>query len=350
MVMGPALAVGRRKELRGEKSMTRSRRVVTLRGFGVLALIVLAAALLPATFRLVAHADGTAPVVFTGPATVSWHSDAMTPGTNANNTNGDNCFDSTGKPFSPPNLTGPNACEVLTLTASVPASYWSSQTGGIKFHSDEGTNDYDFYVYRKNADGTKGPLVTAQGALGSTGGAEDFSIAQPVGDYYVAVAGFATATATSGVFTFFIGPSIPNTPPVVTNPPGFPPFRASHDVFTSHSEPHIAMNPLNHANLVAGSKQYVNNKHYLFRIGMYSSFDGGQTWNDAGHLPVPVCPSSFSQCSPGPDTTPSSCAGDAPFSGACLFTTSDIWLSFDDEGNVYGIVLVSPSSNTASGS
>src|SRR5260370_8091795 len=145
MVMGPALAVGRRKELRGEKSMTRSRRVVTLRGFGVLALIVLAAALLPATFRLVAHADGTAPVVFTGPATVSWHSDAMTPGTNANNTNGDNCFDSTGKPFSPPNLTGPNACEVLTLTATVPPSHSPSQPARLTFHPSAATNDYTFY-------------------------------------------------------------------------------------------------------------------------------------------------------------------------------------------------------------
>jgi hypothetical protein len=111
----------------------------------------------------------------------------------------------------------------------------------------------------------------------------------------------------------------------------------------------MAMNPLNHSNLVAGSKQYVNNKHYLFRIGMYSSFDGGSTWNDAGHLPVPTCPSTNPCSSPTADTTPTECAGNGPFNGACLFTTSDIWLSFDDEGNVYGIVLVSPSSNTGSG-
>ncbi len=329
--------------------MTRSQRVVLLRRFGLAALIVLAAALLPGTVRLIAHANGTATVTMSGPGTVNWQSDAMTPGTNVGSTNADNCFDSTGRPFSPPTLTGPSACEVFTLTANVSATYWSSQSGGIKFHSDEGANDYDFYVFRKNSDGTKGQLITAQGAVGATGGVEDFSIDKPVGDYYVAVVGYATATATTGVFTFFLGQSIPNTPPIVTNPPGFPQFRASNDIFTSHSEPHIAMNPLNHANLVAGSKQYVNNRHYLFRIGMYSSFDGGQTWNDAGHLPVPACPSSFSQCSPPPDTTPSACAGDGPFSAACLFTTSDIWLAFDDEGNAYGIVLVSPSSNQGTG-
>jgi hypothetical protein len=94
----------------------------------------------------------------------------------------------------------------------------------------------------------------------------------------------------------------------------------------------------------------VNNKHYLFRIGMYSSFDGGQTWSDAGHLPVPDCATASPPCSsPTADTTPSECAGDGPFNAACRFTTSDIWISFDDEGNVYGIVLVSPSSNTGSG-
>jgi hypothetical protein len=111
------------------------------------------------------------------------------------------------------------------------------------------------------------------------------------------------------------------------------------------------MNPLNHANVVAGSKQYVNNKHYLFRIGMYSSFDGGQTWSDAGHLPVPDCANSPQPCSSPANIDPTYCVGDPSRSAkpACFFTTSDIWLSFDDEGNVYAIVLVSPSSNTGSG-
>jgi hypothetical protein len=277
---------------------------------------------------------------------VTWTSDNFPGGAYVTTDNGAECFDSTGHP-NPYTPTGPSACEVFTLQVNLSTtSFWTSHAGGVKFHSDEGINDFDFYVYRKNADGTKGALITAAGATGGTGGVEDFSIDQAQGAYYVAAVAFATFTSTSGTFTFFVGPSIPNLPPTV--PGGLTTYQASHDVFTSHSEPHMAMNPRNHANLVAGSKQYVNNKHYLFRIGMYSSFDGGQTWSDFGHLPVPTCPSS-GPCSSPADITPTYCAGDGPFPSACLFTTSDIWISFDDEGNAYGIVLVSPTSNTGSG-
>ncbi len=317
------------------------------------AALALGAAILPfATTQLPVYAGSGNPdpvvVSDTAPGPVTWTSDTMV-GAYVTTDNAAQCFDSTGRPINPPNLTGANACEVFTLTVNLSSStFWTTHTGGVSFHSNEGTNDYDFYVFGKNADGTKGALITAAGAAGGTGGVEDFTIDKAQGDYYVAAVAFATATSTTGSFTFFVGASIPNTPPIVTNPPGFAQSRASHDIFTSHSEPHIAMNPLNHANLVAGSKQYVNNKHYLFRIGMYSSFDGGQTWSDAGHLPIPTCPAT-TFCSPPPDTTPTACAGNGPFSAACLFTTSDIWISFDDEGNVYGIVLVSPSSNVGSG-
>lgn len=322
-----------------------------LRRFGAASGLALLAALLPVAFLFAVHAAGNPDPVVVGdltPGPVTWTSDTFLGGAYVTTDNAAQCFDSTGHP-NPPNLSGPSACEVFTLTVNLSSStFWSSHTGGVSFFSNEGANDYDFYVFRKNADGTKGPLITAQGAAGSTGGVEQFTIDRAQGDYYVAAVAFATVTSTQGTFTFFVGPSIPNAPPIVTSPSGFPQFRASSDGFTSHSEPHVAMNPLNHANLVAGSKQYVNNKHYLFRIGMYSSFDGGQTWSDSGHLPVPTCPAT-TLCSPPPDTTPSACAGDGPFASACLFTTSDIWLSFDDEGNVYGIVLVSPSSNVGSG-
>ncbi|TMD13586.1 MAG: exo-alpha-sialidase [Chloroflexi bacterium] len=330
----------------------RKPRTFTLRRACLGAVAVMGALFVPlAGSPLSAYAAGSPdPVVLsdTSPGPITWTSDSFPGGANVTNTNGDNCFDSTGHP-NPYTPTGPNACEVFTLTVNLSsATFWSTHSGGVSFHSDEGANDFDFYVYLKNSDGTKGALVTSQGAVGGTGGVENFTIDKAQGDYYVAAAAFATVTFTTGTFTFFLGPSIPNTPPVVTNPPGFASARASHDIFTSHSEPHVVMNPLNHSNLVAGSKMYVNNKHYLFRIGMYSSFDGGQTWSDAGHLPVPTCPAT-SLCSPPPDTTPSACAGDGPFSSACLFTTSDIWLTFDDEGNAYGIVLVSPSSNVGTG-
>jgi hypothetical protein len=333
--------------------MNRTCGIARFRRASIGAIAVLGAALLPISQSLV-HASaafpGTNPVAInntSGP--VTWTSDTMA-GTYVTTDNAAQCFDGSGHPFDPPNVLLTNACEVFILTVTVPTGYWTSHTGGVKFHSDEGTNDYDFYVFTR-VGGAKGTLVTAQGAIGGTGGVEDFTIPQASGEYYVAAVAFATASSTQGTFSFFTNPAIPSTPPTVTSPPGFPQFRASHDAFTSHSEPNIAMNPLNHANLVAGSKQYVNNAHYLFRIGMYSSFDGGQTWSDFQHLPVPQCSTSVPQpcSSPTADSSPTECAANGPFNNACLFTTSDIWVSFDDEGNAYAIVLVSPSSNMGSG-
>src|SRR6267378_5518716 len=175
--------------------MTRSLRLVTLRRLGLSALIVLSVALLPPTVGIAAYTAGSPdPVIVSdaAPGPVTWTSDAMQ-GTNVNNTNGDNCFDaSTNKPVDPKVLVGPNACEVLTLTVNDTAAFWTNHTGGVTFHSVEGANDYDFYVYRKNGDGTKGAFITAQGAIGGTGGVEDFTIDKPVGDYYVAAVAFAT--------------------------------------------------------------------------------------------------------------------------------------------------------------
>jgi hypothetical protein len=331
--------------------MKQSRGIARFRRVCVGALVALSAALLPTIQLQAASYTGTQTVPISNVSgSATWTSDPMV-GAYVVTDNAAQCFDGTGRPLNPPHLAGADACEVFTLSVTVPAGFWTNHTGGVRFHSEEGLNDYDFYVFLKNVDGTKGALVTAQGAIGGTGGVEDFTIDKASGEYYVAAVAFLTAGPTTGTFTFFTGVSIPNAPPIVTNPPGFPTFRASHDVFTSHSEPHIAMNPLNHANLVAGSKMYVNNKHYLFRIGMYSSFDGGQTWSDAGHLPVPDCANSPDPCSSPANIDPTYCAGDPSRTAkpACFFTTSDIWLSFDDEGNVYAIVLVSPSSNTGSG-
>jgi len=291
----------------------------------------------------IASTPGTITITNTS-SPFSWTSDPFPGGLNVTNTQGDNCFDATGHP-NPRTVSGPSACEVFTLQVTVPAGFWTSNSGGAKLDFVVGTNDFDYYVYQKNADGTIGAFVTSS-ATGSVGDDEHVLIDKADGAYYIAAAAFTTTSTYTGTASFFIGPTIPNAPPKVKG--GLTNYRASHDIFTSHSEPHMVMNPLNHANLVAGSKQYVNNKHYLFRIGMYSSFDGGRTWSDSGHLPVPACPST-GPCSSPADISPTYCAGDGPFPDACRFTTSDIWLSFDDEGNAYGIVLVSPSSNTGSG-
>lgn len=59
----------------------------------------------------------------------------------------------------------------------------------------------------------------------------------------------------------------------------------SHDTFQAHSEPALAVNPLNHNNLLAGSKMFTDPNHYLFGIGTYYSMNGGRTWHDNGLLP-----------------------------------------------------------------
>jgi hypothetical protein len=109
-------------------------------------------------------------------------------------------------------------------------------------------------------------------------------------------------------------------------PPGAVNFRASHDGFTSHSEPSIAMDPLDHDHLIAGSKMYENNAKYLFKIGTYESFDGGRTWEDYGQLPG-YC-GGPGQCDPKDQDH--------------YRTTSDVSVAFDDEGNAYAEVLDAP--------
>ncbi len=68
-----------------------------------------------------------------------------------------------------------------------------------------------------------------------------------------------------------------------------PPYtnvRVSHDTFLAHSEPEIAENPNNPLDLVGGSKFFTNIDHYYhFKIGYFTSSDGGCTWTDGGILP-----------------------------------------------------------------
>ena len=108
-------------------------------------------------------------------------------------------------------------------------------------------------------------------------------------------------------------------------------YRASRDKFTSHSEPTIAMDPLDHNHLMAGSKMYENNDKYLFKIGTYESHDGGRTWEDQGQLP-------------GYCQAPGECD---PSNEGTYRTTSDISIDFDDEGNAYGSVLDAPGGTAA---
>ena len=87
--------------------------------------------------------------------------------------------------------------------------------------------------------------------------------------------------------------------------------RVSHDAFPAHSEPMLAQDPANPLHLVGGTKFFTDPAHYAFKIGWYTSFDGGCTWT-AG------------QVLPGYDD---------------LLLTSDISFAFGAQGEVYAAVL-----------
>jgi hypothetical protein len=63
-----------------------------------------------------------------------------------------------------------------------------------------------------------------------------------------------------------------------------PNVRVSRDEYTAHSEVTLAQNPRDPQNLIGASKMFTDNENYIFRIGVYVSFDGGRTWLDQGQL------------------------------------------------------------------
>jgi hypothetical protein len=66
---------------------------------------------------------------------------------------------------------------------------------------------------------------------------------------------------------------------------GVPNVRVSAGKFTAHSEVSLAQNPRDPQNFVGASKMFTDNDNYVFRIGTYTSEDGGKTWIDNGQLP-----------------------------------------------------------------
>ena len=296
-----------------------------MRRLGVITMVlVFLATLTPATLAAT-PASGSVNNTTTA---VNWTGATFAGGTYTGGDRGAKCFDASGRPLSPPSNAGSNACDVFTLSVTVQPSFWTNTAGGVAVRLDNFVSDIDLYIYKKNADGTKGAFVTSSGAV--AGQPENAIIDSASGDYYIAAVAFAVpAGGYDGHATFFVAAGHAPTPPVITSPPGYPTSRASRDVYLSHSEPHIAMNPLDHNNLVAGSKMYVNLANYLFKIGMYASFDGGRTWTDAGQLPG------------YPLASPTDCTGTGS-STACQYTTSDVWTAFDDEGNAYAMVLDAP--------
>jgi hypothetical protein len=245
-------------------------------------------------------------------------------------------------------------CDV-TLVNVVAGDFYATSGGGVEFSiGGSPGNDLDLYVYRSDADGNRGALV------GSSAGPTDIentAIQNADGYFLVQVVYFDVDPAADyqGRAAFFRRAKVP---PDVDNPSGLQDHLASNPRlgFRSHSEPHIAQNPLNPNMLVAASKQYNRDPdslaEYEFKNGSYVSFTRGRNWTDLAQLNVcpqrQAPPASWplgNDCYPrdnparegtGPEDVPP--GGDFGEE----YITSDPWVDFDDEGNAYAMALDSP--------
>jgi hypothetical protein len=85
--------------------------------------------------------------------------------------------------------------------------------------------------------------------------------------------------ATTGEDTGAAGPYATQ----VGSNPGYP--AANPMLVKDHSESDIRVDPTNSMHLIASSKWVVSAEGYNHLLGFYESFDGGQTWTHAGHIP-----------------------------------------------------------------
>src|SRR3954453_9787052 len=241
---------------------------------------------------------------------------------------GEACFGANKKPDAT------SGCDFFKLDVSVPSNFWGDHPGVVHVNvTGFGVMDLDAYVYKRNADGTRGAFENADGQI--AGSDENVSIEKATGAYYVVVTPYQTAGpqsySASAEFETRKGPPLAD---VNKNAPRGPPnYRASHDKFLAHSEDSVAMDPLNHDHLIAGSKMFEVPKNSLFKAGTYESFDGGRHWKDWGQLPG-YCKAP-GQCNPNDD--------------AHYRVVSDIVLAFDDEGNAYTNTLDAPGGATGTG-
>jgi hypothetical protein len=239
------------------------------------------------------------------------------------------------------------------------AAFYSSHRSTLTVEAKDFTvpaNDFDVYVYKSDASGSRGTLAGSDGA--PPGVEESVTINNPSGYYLVQVVYFATTGGYHGsaLVTDTEAPPLVNQD--VDTPPGVQEALASNPAlgFRSHSEPHIAQSPTNPNILVAGSKQYNRDpdslKEYEFKIGTYVSFDRGRTWSDLGQ--IDLCPSASdappeswpdNTCYPADDPNVSGTGpedekdnrGRSDYGEEYL--VSDVWIQFDDEGNAYTMVL-----------
>lgn len=94
---------------------------------------------------------------------------------------------------------------------------------------------------------------------------------------------FAGRTGSTVATTRFL---IDDVAPVRENrPPGPANARVSDGDFSAYDEPFVAADPDHPDLLVAASKVFTDNADYRFRVGTFSSDDGGRSWVEHGALP-----------------------------------------------------------------
>ncbi len=266
-------------------------------------------------------AAGTITPDASGAGAVAWSGTVTTGSETLRSDEGAGCFGADSRPVAG------SGCDVFALDVATTPAFYAEHPGAVNISATGfGLADLDLYVYRRNPDGTRGAYVTGDGQI--LGTAESAALDKASGSFYVVLTPYTTLgaqnyTARASLVTRQ-GPNLAAAEKAA--PRGSRNYRASRDRYTSHSEPTIAMDPLDHNHLMAGSKMYENNAKYLFKVGTYESFDGGRTWKDLGHLP-------------GYCEAPGQCD---PANEALYRTTSDPTIDFDDEGNVYINVLDAP--------
>jgi hypothetical protein len=294
-----------------------------------------AGAATPAAGTLSPDAAGKGEVKWTGTA-------GSTPTTAGGST--DDCFGADKKPDAT------SGCDFYKLDVTVPDAFYSGFIGGVQITADGfgqcdpasgncAGPDLDLGIYHRNADDSRGDRAGGSGAF--PGHPEKATLPSATGAYYVVLVPYAAPPGTSynGKAEFLLKKANPSLTELNANTALLGPenFRASHDKYISHSEPTLAMDPLNHDHLVGGSKMYENLPRYLFKIGTYESFDGGLTWTDYGHLPG-YCEKDGKPYAPYCDINSKE-----------YRVSSDISIAFDDEGNAYGNVLDAIGGATSTG-
>ena len=304
------------------------------RGTVAVAAALLLALALAAPAGAATPSSGTLKVSKKGTGRVAWHGTVgSTAATLAATT--DACFTNRR----PDPSTG---CDFFVLNVHAPESIIQRFVGEIAVKVyDFGSQDLDIAVYVRNPNGTVGyPIMVPDDptAGGNEAGVpENYPIENPTGparSYYVAIVPYQATPGThyKGSASFALKPARPSLTKLNKRVGAGPRnYRASHDRYISHSEPSIAMDPLNHNHLIAGSKMYEELREYLFKAGTYESYDGGRHWRDMGQLR-------------GYCQAPGECN---PKDEEHYRTVSDISMAMDDEGNAYANVLDAPGGTLA---